>query len=264
MDERKVVQTNEAIGEKGFIHIYGGDVSSPKPFVLGIHGGGWRGGEQKSYDWLWARVKPLGVALALPSYRLAPAFRFADAYADLLHCAAWLRENGAAQGLDVSRCVMLGGSAGGHWVMLLATRALREGRPMPTMRGVVNYCGIMDLAGQDAHDVTRASTMVKDFLGGPAASQPELCRAASPMCHVHKEMPPVWMAHGSSDRTVPVAQSREMARLLREAGHDPVYLEARGLGHTMTEISPEGKQMEPIRLLFEDDALRFIARALRG
>jgi acetyl esterase/lipase len=261
---REIIQANAAIGEKGFIHICGGDPAAPKPFVLGIHGGGWRNGEQKSYEWLWSRVKPLGVALALPSYRLAPAFRFPSACDDLLHCLAWLREKGAAQGLDASRCVMLGGSAGGHWVMLLATRAMREGRPMPAVRGVVNYCGIMDLAEQAAHDTSRGSTMVKDFLGGPAADFAELCRAASPACHVHREMPPVWMAHGSADGTVPVAQSREMARRLREAGHDPVYLEARGLGHTMTEVSTEGKQAEPVRLLFEEDVLRFIHRALKG
>lgn len=264
MSERKIVQTNAAIGEKGFIHIYGGDVAAPKPFVVGIHGGGWRNGEQLSYEWLWARVKPLGVALALPSYRLSPAFRFPSAYEDLLHAMAWLREKGAAHGLDAGRCALLGGSAGGHWVMLLATRARREGRPMPAIRGVVNYCGIMDLAGQGAHDAARGSPMVTDFLGGPAESLPELCRAASPTCHVHKDVPPVWMAHGSADGTVPVAQSREMARLLREAGHDPVYLEARGLAHTMTEVDTEGKQSQPLRLLFEDDVLRFMARVLRG
>ena len=131
MSERKIVQTNAAIGEKGFIHIYGGDVAAPKPFVVGIHGGGWRNGEQLSYEWLWARVKPLGVALALPSYRLSPAFRFPSAYEDLLHAMAWLREKGAAHGLDAGRCALLGGSAGGHWVMLLATRARREGQAQP-------------------------------------------------------------------------------------------------------------------------------------
>ncbi|MEI6425192.1 MAG: hypothetical protein WCP55_23485 [Lentisphaerota bacterium] len=77
-------------------------------------------------------------------------------------------------------------------------------------------------------------------------------------------MPPVWMAHGSTDGAVPVAQSREMVRALRAAGYDPVYLEARQIGHTMIEVGPNGKVLEPYKLLFEEDVLRFMNRILFG
>ncbi len=112
-------------------------------------------------------------------------------------------------------------------------------------------------------DVAHGSTMVEAFLGGVPKSHAALYRVASPICHVHGGMPAVWMAHGTADGVVPVSQSRDMASALVTAGCDPVYLEARGLGHTACEIGPDGKPLEPNKLLFEDDVSRFIVRSLQ-
>lgn len=53
-----------------------------------------------------------------------------------------------------------------------------------------------------------------------------------------------------------------MVMRLREAGCDPLYLEAHGLPHTMCEMTVDGKMVEPIVLLFEPDILRFFQRTL--
>ena len=106
--------------------------------------------------------------------------------------------------------------------------------------------------------------MTGEFLSGPPESNPDLYRDASPIFHIHDRMPPVWMAHGTSDGAVPVDQSREMVRALKAAGCDPVYLEARQIGHTMVEVGPNGKVLEPYKLLFEEDVLRFMNRTLCG
>ena len=261
----RAVQTNPEIGDRGFIHIYDADISTPGPYVLGIHGGGWSGGDQSSWhDGALRRiVKSLGFSLVLATYRQTPKFRFPCAYDDLVHLLRWLRDNGAAQGLDPSRCLLFGASAGGHLAMLLATRAMKEMRPAPLIKGVVNYCGIMDLPAQyDFDTAVRKSTMVENFLGATPQSDPALYRAASPICHIHKHMPPVWMAHGSGDVTVPVAHSRDMARALTAAGCDTIYLEARGIDHTMLEVGTNGEHIEPYKLLFEDDLRRFMHRSL--
>lgn len=260
----RIVQSNPAIGDRGLIHIYGADPSDPKPYILGIHGGGWRNGAQPSLSWIYQRLQGLGVALVLPSYRMVPEFKFRDAYGDLVHLLSWLLENGAAHGLDPSRCLLLGSSAGAHLAMLLATRATKENLPMPHVCGIVNYCGIMDLAEQYALNVERGSTMVEDFLGAKPEQDPALYREASPICHVHERVPPVWMAHGTADKVVPLTQARNMFRALAAAGHAPVCLEARGLGHTMSEVDNFGEMLKPKRLLFEDDALRFISRTFSG
>jgi dipeptidyl aminopeptidase/acylaminoacyl peptidase len=146
--------------------------------------------------------------------------------------------------------------------MLLATRAMKENLPMPRIRGVVNYCGVMDMPSQYAFDIERKTTMVNDFMGATPESDPALYRSASPIYHIHDSMPPVWMAHGTTDGAVPIAQSRDMVHALKAAGNDPIYLEARSLGHTMIEITPDGKILKPQKLLFEEDLLRFIGRHL--
>ncbi len=260
--EPHIIQTNPAIGDPGNLHIYGADPASPRPFVLAVHGGGWHAGDQTSYTRLGPKFKALGVAWAQPSYRLAPKFRFPCAYDDLVHLLAWLRDHGTSQGLDASRCLLYGSSAGGHLVMLLAARATKENRPMPCIRGVVSYCGIMDLSAQHAFDATRKSTMTENFLGGPPEADEAAYRDASPLCHVHAHMPPAWMAHGTADGTVPVEQSRQMVQALKAAGHDPVYLEARGLGHTQVEFGYDGNALASPNLLFEADMLRFVYRSL--
>jgi acetyl esterase/lipase len=258
----RAIQTNPAIGDRGLIHVYGSDPSSPKPYILAIHGGGWRNGDQTSFAWIWPRVQELGFALVLPSHRLTPEFRFPHAYDDLVHVLAWLRDHGSSEGLDPGRCMLFGSSAGGHWSMLLATRAMKENLPMPRIRGVVNYCGVMDMPSQYAFDIERKTTMVNDFMGATPESDPALYRSASPIYHIHDSMPPVWMAHGTTDGAVPIAQSRDMVHALKAAGNDPIYLEARSLGHTMIEITPDGKILKPQKLLFEEDLLRFIGRHL--
>jgi len=258
----QVLQTNPAIGERGIIHVYGADPATPRAYVLGIHGGGWKQGDQTSFAWIWPRIQALEVALVLPSYRLAPTFRFPCAYDDLVHLLAWLRDNGASHGLDASRCLLFGSSAGGHLAMLLATRAMRENHPMPVLKGVVNYCGPMDLSAQHRFDVERGTSLVQDFLGDCPKNNPSIYRTASPMDHIHAQVPPVWMAHGTIDDVVPIAQSRDMVRALAAAGCDPVYLETPGVGHTMVAVGSDGKALDPQELLFEEDVLRFVNQVL--
>jgi len=60
--------------------------------------------------------------------------------------------------------------------------------------------------------------------------------------------------------TVPVSQSRQMVSALCRAGYDPIYLEARNLCHTQTEVDEEGNYSD--EGLFQHDLLRFIKRSL--
>lgn len=261
----RILAANPAIGERGNLHIYiPENASRPVPFVLGIHGGGWRNGDQTSFNYLTGKLLPLGIGLVLASYRLAPEHPFPAAYDDLLAALAWLKLEGGAQGLDTSRCLLFGSSAGGHLAMLLATRAIGEDRARPTICGVAQYCGSLDLPAQYARDEEQGSRATYDFLAATPTENPDLYRAASPLEHVHSNMPPVWMAHGSTDPLVPLLQSEAMVERLRAKNQDVIFLEARNVGHTMIEISPFGKPVEPLELLFEWDLLRFIQRCFQG
>lgn len=262
MAEYIVQQMNPGIGDRGNVHIYLPG-SGTYPYVIGIHGGGWQNGDQSSYTFLWPHLKQRGIALALVSYRLAPAHRFPAPYDDMLAALAWLRENGTQHGLDAERFMIYGSSAGGHLAMLIGTRAAAEKRIMPKLRGIVCNCGITDMNAQYEYETKRTGTMVTRFMGTTPSADAALYRDASPIAHVHADMPPVWMAHGSGDTVVPVDQSRAMAEALRAKGHTPIYLEAAGLPHTLRETTNDGKNIEPMMLLFEHDLMRFIERVLQ-
>mgnify|MGYP001476004916 CR=1 FL=1 len=255
-----VIETQAFPGERSQLHLYRPNTPAPVPFVFFIHGGGWQRGDQTSLAWAWKELEPLGVGLVLPSYRLAPEHPFPCAFEDLCQLLAWVKDHGASLGLDPSRMLLMGGSAGSHLAMLLATRALKEGRPMPTVKGVATYCGIMDLAAQYEFDRTRGATMTESFLKAAPAEAPEQYRLASPIAHVHAGIPPVWMAHGTVDDVVPVEQSRAMVAKMREAGVSVHYQEAEGRSHTMVE--EKRSEEEPPRFLFRDSLFAFVCRQL--
>jgi len=253
----EILQTNPAMGETGKIHVYLPPASGrgPWPFVFAIHGGGWQQGDQTSYAFIPPKLLPLGVAVVLASYRQAPEFPFPAAYDDLAHGLGWLAQHGGQHGLDTARCMLFGSSAGGHLAMLLATRAMAEGRPRLPLRGVAACCGIMDLAAQFAWEARNGRTMTRDFLQTTPEETPELYRLASPIEHVHADMPPVWMTHGDADTVVPIEQSRRMVVRLKEAGHRPIFHENFGADHVLA-------QGQPPTLVFEAELLEFTRKVL--
>ena len=261
-DQYRVVEAFPEMGTEGNLHIYDGLEEGERPFVLGIHGGGWGRGDQSSFAWLWPRLRALGVSLVLPTYRKAPENPFPAAYEDLVKVGLWLARNGSAQSLDPSRCVLLGSSAGAHLALLLATRGMLGHDDLPAFRGVATYCGPSNLTTQHEFESACGIAMTQAFLATEPVENGGVHRLASPVNYLHERMPPLWIAHGSADSVVPVSQSWEMVEAVRKAGCDPIYHEARGIGHTMCEHDPDGVPMEPWQLLFEPDLLRFIKRAI--
>lgn len=258
VEPTKVLQTNSAIGESGEIHLHfpSDSGAGPWPFVVAIHGGGWRQGDQRSYAHLFPqKLLPLGIAVVLISYRKAPEFPFPAAYDDLTHVLNWLVEHGGEHGLDVSRCVLFGSSAGGHLAMLLATRATAEERRLPVLKGVAVCCGIMDMTQQFKWDAANNQTITRNFLQATPENAPELYRQASPVAHVHANMPPVWITHGDADSVVSIEQSREMVARLVKAGHQPIFHENPGIEHVLAQGDP------PV-IVFEAELLEFVKKVL--
>ncbi len=71
-----------------------------------------------------------------------------------------------------------------------------------------------------------------------AALRPDLFAAAVPVAGggdvqtAHQLIDlPIWAIHGNADKAVPVSQSREMIKAIRQAGGSPNYTELKGIGH---------------------------------
>ena len=113
-----------------------GDISSPAPLLVWVHGGAWRfgtnqalrdtilrtpGGEQPNTQALMrAAFQQAGWAVASINYRYSHQALFPGALHDVKEAVRFFRANAAEFGIDPQRIAVAGGSAGGHLSMLVA------------------------------------------------------------------------------------------------------------------------------------------------
>lgn len=101
-----------------------------EPVVIFYHGGGYIACSIDSHERLCSRLARLGAcAVVSVDYRLAPEHAFPAAVDDALHAALWVAEHGGDYGLDVTRMVLAGDSAGGTLATVTAARMRDEGGP---------------------------------------------------------------------------------------------------------------------------------------
>lgn len=113
-----------------------GDISSPAPLLVWIHGGAWRfgtnqalrdtilrtpGGEQPNTQALMrAAFQQAGWAVASINYRYSHQALFPGALHDVKEAVRFFRANAHEFGIDPQRIAVAGGSAGGHLSMMVA------------------------------------------------------------------------------------------------------------------------------------------------
>jgi acetyl esterase/lipase len=230
--------------------------SAGAPLVVFLHGGGWLRGSRKvftpgisdaqSFD----RIVAADFGVASCEYRLSGEARFPAQLDDVDAALAWLREHGVAYGVDASRIVLWGVSAG---ATLAALTALRR----DDLLGVVDWFGPADLFAMAEHDLGEASDETREarWLGAPAAELPDAARAASPALQVHAGAPPFHISHGTADEHVPFAQSEALTEALRGVGADVEFHAVEGGQHFWRGVADTGP-------LF-DSAIQFIRRVTR-
>lgn len=202
------------------------------PLVVFLHGGGWLRGSRKvftpgisdarSFD----RIVAAGFAVASCEYRLSGEARFPAQLDDVDAALAWLHAHGAEHGVDASRIVLWGVSAG-------ATLAALTGLNRDDVRGVVDWFGPADLFAMAEHDMgdLPAETREARWIGGTAADLPDAARRASPALRVRAGAPPFHIAHGTADEHVPFAQSEALAAALRAVDVDVEFHAVAGGRH---------------------------------
>ena len=113
-----------------------GDISSPAPLLVWVHGGAWRfgtnqalrdtvlhtpGGEQPNTQALMrAAFQQAGWAVASINYRYSHQALFPGALHDVKEAVRFFRANAHEFGIDRQRIAVAGGSAGGHLSMMVA------------------------------------------------------------------------------------------------------------------------------------------------
>jgi acetyl esterase len=98
-------------------------VSGSPGAIVFLHGGGFVFGDLDTHDAQSRRLaNRTGMAVWAVDYRRPPEHRFPAAPDDVDTAVAWLVGSGPAMGIDISRLVALGDSAGGNLALVAALR----------------------------------------------------------------------------------------------------------------------------------------------
>lgn len=213
------------------------DARAATPLVVWIHGGGWRKGTKDACRMVFL-VKE-GFAVASVEYRLAPEGAFPDPLHDCKAAVRFLRANATQYGIDPHRIGVAGASAGGHLAALVGMTgddAKWEGTLGPQgvssrVQAVCDYFGPTDLTTVAGTQWDNPKGAVYHLLGGTVAQHAQAARDASPLFHVAKGNPPFLILHGDSDQTVPLSESQNLARAIKEQGVDVQLDILPGAGH---------------------------------
>lgn len=141
--ERKIEPEKRTYGpdENQYYYYYEPDRLSSDKIIIWIHGGGWNAGTPKDFDFVGQRIAGEGYRFISLGYRLSTQKKYPaqieDVCAGYKHAISYLKD----KGIDTSKIIICGPSAGAHLSSILTySRADRE-RYGVDISGVIGYVG---------------------------------------------------------------------------------------------------------------------------
>jgi len=199
------------------------------PAIISVHGGRWRAGNRTDASSIkvdqWAGFGFFAISV---DYRLVGGSPAPAPYQDVLCAIRWVHAHAAEYHVDPARVYLIGQSAGGHMVSLVAT--LGDGpykrvggwdTDRSDVRAVISVAGAYDL---NALSWGNLWTPLNEDV---AASR----RLASPLVQVTATTKPTLVIHSDDDRSVPVQQAVDMAQALQKAGVHTRFVHYTDKGH---------------------------------
>ena len=217
------------------------DGPSLKPAIISVHGGRWRAGNRTDASSIkvaqWADVGFFAMSI---DYRLVGGSPAPAAYLDMLCAIRWVHAHADEYRIDPDRIYLIGQSAGGQMVSLMAT--LGEGthprvggweKARTDVRAVISVAATYEL-----------NTLSWGNLWTPTTGNVEEARRlASPIVHVSAATKPLIVIHSDDDKSVPVQQAVDMVEKLKGSGvqHRFVHFTDRGHMGITDEVIKEAR-----------------------
>jgi acetyl esterase/lipase len=218
------------------------------PALIAVHGGGWQSGGPGSYRHWGAYFAARGYVFFPIAYRLSrPGVKtYPEAVHDLRAAIQFLRGKGKALKVNGDRIGLMGGSAGGQLVSLVALAGdeppFTGAYPNDAYAGVSTraqavapFYGVFDMARQWSHDVHCRPTdnITEKFIGAPATEERRLYIEASPETYVERRRneTPFLLITGTEDDVVDRSQTDNFLLILRQAKFYARRVVVQGAGH---------------------------------
>lgn len=212
---------------------YVAPTSAPGTAVIVAHGGGWEAGDKVTY--ITPMLEPLaraGLTWFSIDYRLTPASTHVEQLDDLREAIRFVRAEHKRFNIDPSRIVLLGESASGQMVTLVAAED-------HALAGVVSFYGVYDFNAM-VTDASPRSLVVRLFRRTVLndESREELLKY-SPLSRARHGMPPVLLVNGTGERLWAQAQAYERRLTELSVKHDIIALDEAPHGMENWEGHPE-------------------------
>ncbi|MGO4443325.1 alpha/beta hydrolase [Mycobacterium sp. 2YAF39] len=226
-----------------------------RPAVVSCHGGGFVLCDLESHDsFCRALARHTGSVVVSVDYRLAPEHRAPAAAEDCFAAYRWVVSHGADLGVDPSRVVIAGDSAGGNLAAVVSLMSRERGAPMPVAQ-VLIYPVIeptFDTASYRAYASGYVNTRAamkwywEQYLGGTEPTDLVAPgRAAS-----HEGLPPAVVVTAGLD--VLHDEGAEYAARLRAAKVPVVHRDYPGLFHGFVTMMPVAAGASAREVLWAD------------
>ncbi|HEY6449078.1 MAG TPA: alpha/beta hydrolase [Candidatus Cybelea sp.] len=223
--------------ERSKIEAYLPAATRPAPAIFAIYGGAWKNGSPRSDGSLNRALAHQGYAVFALDYRHAPEYRFPAALDDVRFEIELICKNARRYNIDPQRIAVLGHSSGGE---LAALTAFDKGSPVDA---VISYSGAVDLTMgwkyPPVPDPIGIRAVIQNYIGDTPARAPERYRAASPLDHVRRGLPPVLLIYGARDHVVDIRYAWKFRDALRAAGTRVTFLQLPWTEHAF-EVVPFG------------------------
>lgn len=248
--------------------------SEKVPWMLHVHGGGWRGGNRyvvlkSSFNQTLQQLTENGVACFSIEYRLTKNGVTAyDSVVDSKDAARFLLKNAERFNLDTERYGVWGGSAGGHLSLMTALgknddfvgeSSLEDFSP--EFKCVASYFPLTTLLNPDVLEGSKFEDpeVLRHVLDGLFTEKPELARLLSPTEYLSKGTPPILLLHGEKDPILDIKNSQFMMEVAKDKGADVELLSVKNATHSFG-----GKNISPAIEEINETATRFILSHLKS
>jgi acetyl esterase/lipase len=205
------------------------------PCLVFFHGGGWVIGDLDSHDVVCRKLADEAQLIVISvDYRLAPEHKFPAAVDDAIASTKWIAEHAKQLGVDASRLMVGGDSAGGNLAAVVSLAA-RDGNGPPIAGQVLIYPATDFSMKHPSHSEPETSILLthsvirwfcNHYLGGADIDD---WRASPARARTLAGLPPAYVLTAGAD---PLRdEGDEYARRLKEAGVPVTYRHFAGQFH---------------------------------
>ena len=204
------------------------------PGLVFFHGGGWVIGNLETHDVVCRKLAHEGEMIVISvDYRLAPEHRFPAAVEDAVTATKWVAANAKGLGIDASRLVVGGDSAGGNLAAVVSLHARENG---PKLAGQLLVYPATDFSRKHpSHSEPETSILLthtvvtwfmNNYLGDADIND---WRASPARARTLADLPPAYVLTAGAD---PLRdEGDEYAARLKEAGVAVTYRHFPGQFH---------------------------------